>query len=180
MPILLDNAVWKIKSEELDSDGKINLVVEKNTADACDSCMDPAVRSFPLQIAKQTFQTKGSLIWAHGTVSNGVPSYHSGRGFVADVTPNAGYGKKLTIPPSDHTDDHGDHSDPDHSHDDDQHADDPQDDQQSDDHQGDQHADDHDDDQHSDDDGHSHGQGGSAAALGAAAATWLATLFFSL
>ena len=88
---------------------------------------------------------------------------------MADVTPNAGYGKKLTIPPSDHADDHGDHSDPDHSHDD----------ETTDDHHDNQ-SDDHSDDQHSDDDGHSHGPGGSAAALGAAAASWLATLFFSL
>ena len=89
---------------------------------------------------------------------------------MADVTPNAGYGKKLTIPPSDHADDHGDHSDPDHSHDD----------ETTDDHHDNQSDDQHSDDQHSDDDGHSHGPGGSAAALGAAAASWLATLFFSL
>ena len=42
-PTLLDTPVWKIKSEELDSDGKVKLMVEKNTADACDSCFDVKV-----------------------------------------------------------------------------------------------------------------------------------------
>ena len=69
------------------------------------------------------------------------------------VTPNAGYEKDLTIPPSAHVDDH-DHDDHDH--------------------------DDHDNDGHDHDgDGKADGKG-SAETLGAAAVAWLTTLFFSL
>ena len=43
MPILLDNPVWKISSEVLDSDGKVKLEVEKKTSDACDACWNVKV-----------------------------------------------------------------------------------------------------------------------------------------
>lgn len=149
-PTLLDTPVWKIKSEELDSDGKVKLMVEKNTADACDSCFD--------------VKSKASLIWAHGTISGSSPGYHNGnRGFVEGVTPNAGYEKTLHIPPSEHEDDHGDHSDPDHVHEDD--------------HDNDT-TDDGNDHQH--DDGHDHGNGkDSATSFGAAGALLLTSILFS-
>lgn len=93
-------------------------------------------------------------------MSGSSPQYHStNRGFVAGVTPNAGYEKTLHIPPSDHDDDHGDHSDPDHVHDDD-------------------HDNDTQDDGHHDDDGHDHGN--SATSFGVAAALGLTSVFISL
>jgi hypothetical protein len=114
-----------------------------------------------------TLKSKASLIWAQGSMSGSSPQYHStNRGFVAGVTPNAGYEKTLHIPPTDHDDDHGDHSDSDHVHDDDN-DNDTQDDGND----------------HHEDDGHDHGNEGgkdSATSFGAAAALGLTSFFFSL
>ena len=119
-----------------------------------------------LQEIKTIFKSKASLIWAQGTMSGSSPGYHStSRGWIDDVTPNAGYKKTLHIPPSDHDDDHGDHSDPDHVH------------------EGDETEDDGHDHDHHDDDGHDHGEEGGGkdcgSTFGTAAALGLTSLFFS-